>query len=95
VRRSARASLLAMVSLSVVLLALESIEAADFRVAQADAGDRMGPVRSPNVVIEEPRPPCAVIETEGRTQRDNCRSVIVRERQDGLEVTRTERRCEH
>jgi hypothetical protein len=85
---------MAMASLSVIFLLPDCAEAVDFHIAQADTGDRMGPVRSPNVVIEEPRPPSAAIETEGRAQRDNCRSVTVTERHDGLEVTRTERRCD-
>ena len=85
---------MAMASLSVIFLLPDCAEAVDFHFAQADTGDRMGPVRSPNVVIEEPRPPSAAIETEGRAQRDNCRSVTVTERHDGLEVTRTERRCD-
>jgi hypothetical protein len=86
--------MLAVASLSVILLRPDCAVASDSRVAQADAEDRMGPVRSPNVLIEEPRPPSVVIETEGRTQRDNCRAVTVTERHDGLEVTRTERRCD-
>jgi hypothetical protein len=63
------------------------------RLAQADVGARMGPSRSPKVVIEEPRPPSVVIETEGRGEARNCRPVTVTERQDGVLVTRTERRC--
>ena len=86
--------MLIVASLSVILLRPDCAGARDLGMAQADAGERMGPVRSPNVVIEEPRPPSVVIETEGRAQRDNCRSVIVTERHDGLEVTRTERRCD-
>jgi hypothetical protein len=64
------------------------------RLAQADVDARMGPSRSPKVVIEEPRPPSAAIETEGRGPAENCRPVTVTERQDGVLVTRTERRCE-
>jgi len=64
------------------------------QLAQADVDARMGPWRSPKVVIEEPRPPNAAIETEGRGPAGNCRSVTVTERQDGVLVTRTERRCE-
>jgi hypothetical protein len=85
---------MAMASLSIMFLPPHYAEAAVFHIAQADVGDRMGPVRSPNVVIEEPRPPSAVIETEGRAQRDNCRPVTVTERHNGAEVTRTESRCE-
>jgi hypothetical protein len=88
------ASMLAVAALSVILLGHDGAEARNLRIAQADVGDRMGPARSPNVVIEEPRPPSVVIETEGRAQRDNCRAVTVTERHDGVEVTRTERRCD-
>jgi hypothetical protein len=63
------------------------------RLAQADVDVRMGPSRSPKVVIEEPRPPSVVIETEGRGEGRNCRPVTVTERQDGVLVPRTERRC--
>jgi hypothetical protein len=63
------------------------------QLAQADFDARMGPSRSPKVVIEEPRPPSVVIETEGRGEARNCRPVTVTERQDGVLVTRTERRC--
>ena len=80
--------------LCVIRLSAEGAEPGAIRVAQADLGARMGPTRSPNVVIEEPRPPNAVIETEGRSGRDDCHSVTVTERQDGLKVTRTEQRCD-
>jgi hypothetical protein len=63
------------------------------QLAQADVDARMGPSRSPKVVIEEPRPPSVVIETEGRGEARNCRPVTVTERQDGVLATRTERRC--
>ena len=72
----------------------ESGRADAMRLAQADVDARMGPSRSPKVVIEEPRPPSVVIETEGRGEGQNCRPVTVTERQDGVVVTRTERRCE-
>jgi hypothetical protein len=64
------------------------------RLAQADVDTRMGPSRSPKVVIEEPRPPAAAIETEGRGPVESCRPVTVTERQDGVLITRTERRCD-
>ena len=84
----------AVVALCVICLPAEAAQAGAIRVAQADLGARMGPTRSPNVVIEEPRPPNAVIETEGRSERDNCHSVTVTEMQDGVKVTRTEQRCD-
>jgi hypothetical protein len=54
----------------------------------------MGPSRSPDVVIEEPRPPRAVIETEGRGEPRKCRSVEVMEWRDGIQVTQTKRECD-
>jgi len=55
---------------------------------------RVGGPRGPGVVVEEPRRrPGVVIETEGRRNRD-CRSVSVSEWRNGLQVTRTERRCD-
>jgi len=68
--------------------------AGNIELAQADFGARMGPSRSPDVVIEEPRPPRAVIETEGRGGPQNCRAVNITEWRDGIEVTRTERECD-
>lgn len=68
--------------------------AGNIELAQADFGARMGPVRSPDVLIEEPRPPRAVIETEGRGEPQNCRAVNITEWRDGIEVTRTERECD-
>ena len=65
-----------------------------FRLAQVDFGARMGPPRSPNVVIEEPRPPHAVIETEGRGEPQKCRSVDITEWRDGIQVTRSEHECD-
>jgi hypothetical protein len=83
-----------VVALWVICLPAKGAEPGATRVAQADLGARMGPTRSPNVVIEEPRPPNAVIETEGRSGRDSCHSVTVTERQEGVKVTRTEQRCD-
>ena len=68
---------------------------ATIRLAQADNQDaKIGPVASPKVVIEEPRPPSAVIETEGRGEDRNCRAAAATERQDGTKVAKPERRCE-
>jgi hypothetical protein len=68
--------------------------AGNIELAQADFEARMGPSRSPDVVIEEPRPPRPVIETEGRGEPHKCRSVNVTEWRDGTQVTRTERECD-
>jgi hypothetical protein len=76
-----------------------TVRAADhIQLAQTDLSVRMGPPRSPDVVIEEPRPPQAVIETEGRGEHQgeprNCRSVNLMEWRDGVQVSRTERECD-
>lgn len=87
----------ALVSVAVALstaVLVNSGRADVIRLAQADSDFRTGPSRSPKVVIEEPRPPTAAIETEGRGPAENCRPVTVTERQDGVMVTRTERRCD-
>ena len=63
-------------------------------LAQADFGARMGPPRSPDVVIEEPRPPRPVIETEGRGEPQKCRSHNVTDSRDGIKDPRTERECD-
>ena len=68
--------------------------AGNIELAQADFGARMGPSRSPDVVIEEPRPPRPVIETEGRGEPRKCRSVEVMEWRDGIQVTQTKRECD-
>ena len=92
-RRGLPVVMAVLAGLSAVLARPDGGGAATVRIAQADIGDRMGPVRSPNVVIEEPRPPSVVIETEGRRERADCRSVTITERKNGVEVTRTEHRC--
>ena len=83
----------AAVALSIGLGAASGM-AGTIRLAQADADTKMGPVASPKVVIEEPRPPSAVIETEGRGENRNCRPATTTERQDGTKVAKPERRCE-
>jgi uncharacterized protein YraI len=93
-----RTSVLALVTaaamLSAVSLRAAIAEADTIRLAQVDVDVRMGPSRSPDVVIEEPRPPSAAIETEGRRERQNCHSVTITEWQDGVRVTRTEQQCD-
>jgi hypothetical protein len=92
-----RASVLALTAaamLSAVCLRAGSAEADTIQLAQIDLGVWMGPSRSPDVVIEEPRPPSAAIETEGRGERRNCHSVTITEWQDGVKVTRTEQHCD-
>jgi len=68
--------------------------AGNIELAQADFGARMGPSRSPDVVIEEPRPPRPVIETEGRGEPQKCRSHNVTDSRDGIKDPRTERECD-
>ena len=77
-------------------LALPNItaQACTLQLAQADLRPQMGPSRSPNVVIEEPRPSRPAIETEGRGERRNCHPITVTEWQDGVKTTRTEEQCE-
>jgi Rieske Fe-S protein len=92
-----KAILIAMTTAAAVVTAapmLAGVAKADpSQLAQADIDVRVGP-RGPGVVIEEPRRrPGVVIETEGRRNRD-CRTVSVTERQNGVSVTRTERRCD-
>jgi hypothetical protein len=64
------------------------------QLAQVDLDMRMGPSRSPGVVIEDPRPPSAAIETEGRRERRHCRDVTITEWRDGIKVTWTEQQCD-
>jgi hypothetical protein len=63
-------------------------------MAQVDLDGRKGPPRSPGLIIEEPRPPAVAVETEGRGERRECRSVTLTERQNGVPVTRTEQQCD-
>jgi hypothetical protein len=97
-RTSVLALMTAAATLSAVSLRAGIAEANTIQLAQVDLDARMGPSRSPDVVIEEPRPPSAVIETEGRGERRNCHSVTITEWQDGVrdgvKVTRTERQCD-
>jgi hypothetical protein len=67
---------------------------ADVNIAQLERNMQTGPSRSPKVLIEEPRPPSAAIETEGRGQHRNCRDIAIAERQNGVSVTRTEQHCD-
>ena len=88
-----RAAMLSAVSLSAAIAEADTV-----RLAQVDVDVWMGPSRSPDVVIEEPRPPSAAIETEGRSERQSCPSVTITEWQDGVQdgvkVTRTEQQCD-
>ena len=93
-RTSVVALMTAAAMLPDVCLRAEIAMAEGIRLAQADVDVSMGPSRSPNVVIEEPRPPSAVIETDGRRDRQNCHPVTITERQDGVKVTWTEQRCD-
>jgi hypothetical protein len=65
------------------------------RLAQLDSDTtRLGPQRSPRVVIEEPRPPRSAIETEGRGESRRCRSEATAGRQDGEKPGDPDRRCD-
>lgn len=71
---------------------LAGTAAADpIRLAQVDV--EIGGHPRSGVVIEHPRRPGVVIESEGRARHD-CRSVTVKEWRNGARVTRTERRCD-
>jgi hypothetical protein len=93
-----RTSGLALMTAAAVLSAISlpaGLTAADaIQLAQVDLDVRMGPSCSPDVVIEDPRPPSSAIETEGRAERLNCRDVTITEWQDGVKVTRTEQQCD-
>jgi hypothetical protein len=69
--------------------------AKDLAPGQVDVDGRVGPRRSPDVVIEAPRPPTGAIETEGRGEHRNCRSVIAGDSPDGTKITSTEQPCDH
>ena len=64
------------------------------RTAQLDLNLRRTPQPTPNVVIEEPRPPSVTIETEGRAGDRNCHSTIASERRDQAKVIDPERVCD-
>jgi hypothetical protein len=93
-----RTSGLALMTAAAVLSAISlraGLAAADaIQLAQVNLEVWMGPSRSPDVVIEDPRPPSAAIETEGRGERLNCRDVTITEWQDGVKVTRAEQQCD-
>ncbi len=64
------------------------------RLAQLNPNVPAGTERSLGVIVEEPRPPAMAIETEGRGERHDCRSVTIMERKNGVPVTRTEQLCD-
>jgi hypothetical protein len=64
------------------------------RTAQLDLNLRRTPQPTPNVVIEEPRPPSVTDETEGRAGDRNCHSTIASERRDQAKVIDPERVCD-
>jgi hypothetical protein len=68
--------------------------AGSVRLAQLNSNVPTATQRSPGVIIEEPRPPAMAIETEGRGERHDCRSVTITERKNGIPVTRTEQLCD-
>ncbi len=77
-----------------VLLTAGPATARATELAQANFEGRMGPSRSPDVVVEEPRPPRAIIETEGRGEHRSCQPVTITEWHDGVKVTRTQQQCD-
>lgn len=92
-----RASMLAAVVAGAVLTALSArigIASETVRLAQLDSGARMGPQRSPRVLIEEPRPPRTVIETEGRGGEDRGCQSAPRARHDGTKLANPEPLCD-
>jgi hypothetical protein len=76
------------------LAPLPTTNAAVIRTAQLDLNLRRTPQPTPNVVIEEPRPPSVTIETEGRAGDRNCHSTIASERSDQAKVIDPERVCD-
>jgi hypothetical protein len=72
---------------------LAPVNADPLRLAQVDVDINVGPGRhrGPGIVVAPA--PGIVVETEGRGRRD-CRSVTVTEWQNGVRVSRTERRCD-
>jgi hypothetical protein len=94
-----RFTVLAALAATAVLASLSSGtsvagETNTIRIAQADPGARRIPEPAPQVVIEEPRPPRAAIETEGRGDGRHCRSAIAAERHEPAKVTDPERLCD-
>jgi hypothetical protein len=94
VRTSGPALMTAAAVLSAISLHGGIAAAGTIQLAQVDLDVRLGPSRSPDILIEEPRPPRAAIETEGRGERRNCRDVTITEWRDGINVTRTEQQCD-
>jgi hypothetical protein len=72
---------------------LATAKADPIRMAQVGVDIELGPGRhrGPGIVVAPA--PGIVVETEGRGRRD-CRSVTVTEWQNGVRVSRTERRCD-
>jgi hypothetical protein len=92
-----RASMLAAVVSGAILTALSGrigIASETVRLAQLDSSAHMGPQRSPRVVIEEPRPPRTVIETEGRGDNPGCPFPPPRVQQEDAKLTRPEPPCD-
>jgi hypothetical protein len=81
--------ILAAIAAGAALLTLPAVA-----VAQLDTDAHTSTPHSPRVIVEEPRPPAMAIETEGRGERHDCRSVTVTERRNGIPVTHTEQRCD-
>jgi hypothetical protein len=72
-RASVLVSLVALAALC--LVGPRPASASPIRVAEADTAAPMAPLRSPGTVIEQPRPPRAAIETEGRSEHRDCHDL--------------------
>jgi hypothetical protein len=88
------AALAAMAMLSLAPMLTTNAAVTTIRTAQLDLNLRRTPQPTPNVVIEEPRPPIVTIETEGRAGDGNCHSTIASERGDQAKITDPERVCD-
>jgi hypothetical protein len=88
------AALAATAMLSLAPLPTTDAAANTVRTAQLDLNPRRTPQPTPNVVIEDPRPPSVTDETEGRAGDRNCHSTIASERRDQAKVIDPERVCD-
>jgi hypothetical protein len=88
------AALAATAMLSLAPLPTTNAAVNTVRTAQLDLNPRRTPQPTPNVVIEEPRPPSVTDETEGRAGDRNCHSTIASERRDQAKVIDPERVCD-
>jgi hypothetical protein len=66
----------------------------DLAPGQYDVDGQLGPRRSPNVVIEEPRPSTTVLETEGRGENRDCRSAVAGDSAASAKITSPDQPCD-